>query len=51
MRERVVEGCGGDAGWLHPLRWLPLPLTEPLASGHDALVAALPDDDHERRTR
>jgi 8-oxo-dGTP pyrophosphatase MutT (NUDIX family) len=49
--DHVVQGSGGDAGFLHPLRWLPLPLTEALAPGHDALVAALPAHDPERRTR
>jgi len=49
--DHVVQGEGGDAGWVHPLRWLPLPLAEPLAPGHDAVVASLPDNDPERRTR
>jgi 8-oxo-dGTP pyrophosphatase MutT (NUDIX family) len=49
--DHVVEGDGGDAGLVHPLRWLPLPLAEPLAPGHDAMLAALPDDDPERWMR
>jgi 8-oxo-dGTP pyrophosphatase MutT (NUDIX family) len=49
--DHVVQGDGGDAGWVHPLRWLPLPLAEPLAPGHDALLASLPDHDPERRMR
>ena len=48
--EHVVQGSGGDAGWVHPLRWLPLPLEVALAPGHDAMLSAL-EDDPDRRMR
>ena len=34
----VVHGGGGDEGFVHPLRWEPLPLVVALAPGHDVLL-------------
>ena len=39
--EHVVAGSGDDAGVVHRLSWVGLPLDVQIAAGHDALLQAL----------